>query len=123
MFYIYVLSDLSPHDDVWQGWWAAVRDDDRMMVGWVPSAYVEPISEERAERVKNRQSNSHRSRDPVVSEQDLSPDSFTESISPYGLMTPGDGIRGFDWMPMVEGAKVGQRTMVSQGLLTETPIT
>lgn len=93
------------------------------MVGWIPSAYVEPISEERAERVRNQ----HRERrrpvlEPVVAGQTFSPDS--DYMTPYGLMTPGDGIRGFDWMPMVEGAKVGKRPrLISQGLLTETSIT
>ncbi|TCD65471.1 hypothetical protein EIP91_002589 [Steccherinum ochraceum] len=85
------------------GWWAALRESDGT-VGWIPSAFVDPISEHTAERLRARgpkihiQVNTERLNPPITGER-----------SPYtlssGLGTPGESMRGYDWMPLADAAK------------------
>ncbi|KAI0081157.1 ras GEF [Panus rudis PR-1116 ss-1] len=80
------------------GWWAAMRGDDRA-IGWIPSAYVKPISEQTADRLRMR-------RDTVRDKPTFSTDAVSgrSNYSPlsgeYDPTSPMDGIRGFDWMPL-----------------------
>ncbi|THH29337.1 hypothetical protein EUX98_g4841 [Antrodiella citrinella] len=81
------------------GWWAALRQCDGS-VGWIPSAYVDPISEQTAERLRTRghkihiQVNTERLNPPIPDER-----------SPFGMGSPGDGIRGYEWMPLADTMK------------------
>ncbi|OBZ79386.1 Cell division control protein 25 [Grifola frondosa] len=100
------------------GWWAAVRSDDNH-VGWIPSAFVEPISEALAERLLNTRNNSQGSEDDAGRAYG-SPVQFTDPfvVSPDPL---GDGdSRGYDWMPVMDGEKVPIMQLVSDAESKDT---
>ncbi|KAM5536010.1 hypothetical protein V8D89_010268 [Ganoderma adspersum] len=81
------------------GWWAAIRLDDHR-VGWIPSAFVEPISDALADKLRGVGG------DVAIYRDDAdrihgSPELFTD---PFANV---DGEhRGYDWMPLVNGDKV-----------------
>ncbi|OSD06173.1 ras GEF [Trametes coccinea BRFM310] len=82
------------------GWWAAIRPEDNT-VGWIPSAFVEPISDALADRLRNSNENVH------VYDEDLhrlhgSPEHVTDPFA----VGPDHDQRGYDWMPLVNGEKV-----------------
>jgi len=83
------------------GWWAALRESDGT-VGWIPSAYVDPISEQTAEHMRAR---GHKIHIQVDTER-LNPP-MADERSPFGIGSPGDGgIRGYEWMPLADAVKV-----------------
>jgi len=43
--------DIIKRDDT--GWWAAMRQEPVPVVGWIPQAYVNPLSEEMTDRLRN----------------------------------------------------------------------
>lgn len=83
-----------------QGWWAAVRPSDGT-VGWIPSAYVDAISESTAERLRAREHKIH----IQVNTERLNPP-IADERSPYALGSATDGIRGYEWMPLTDTSKV-----------------
>ena len=82
-----------------QGWWAAVRLDENK-VGWIPSAFVEPISDALADKLRGVGAEVAIYRDDSDGIHG-SPELFTDPFA------SADGEhRGYDWMPLVNGDKV-----------------
>ncbi|TBU50019.1 ras GEF [Dichomitus squalens] len=82
------------------GWWAAIRLDDNR-VGWIPSAFVRPISDAYAEKLKKAGNNVavyHDDADRLYG----SPEPLTD---PFVVGAEAEH-RGYDWMPLVNGDKV-----------------
>ncbi|KAI0673621.1 ras GEF [Trametes maxima] len=82
------------------GWWAAVRPEDNT-VGWIPCAFVEPISDALADKLRNTNGN------VAIYQEDsdrlhLSPDQLSD---PFVVGSKGEQ-RGYVWMPLVDGEKV-----------------
>ncbi|KAI8981176.1 ras GEF [Trametes punicea] len=82
------------------GWWAAIRPEDNS-VGWIPSAFVEPISDALAEKLRNTP------RNVLIYQEDPdrlhnSPEQLTDPFAPGA---DGDH-RQYEWMPLVNGDKV-----------------
>lgn len=96
--FVYTLIASITLDYPLQGWWAALRENDHT-VGWIPSAYVEPISEQTAERLRRK----------TVAKEDVRVQDITERAyttgalgTEYEYVSPGDAMRAFDWMPVGE---------------------
>ena len=81
-----------------QGWWAALRENDHT-VGWIPSAYVQPISEATAEHLRTDKY------DVRVQETREKPYYTSNALLDDYVPSPADAMREFDWMPL-DGAKV-----------------
>ncbi|CDO73135.1 hypothetical protein BN946_scf185007.g190 [Trametes cinnabarina] len=82
------------------GWWAAVRPEDNT-VGWIPSAFVEPISDALADRLRSSNGS------VLIYGEDMnrlhgSPERVTD---PFAIGSDNDQ-RGYEWMPLVNGEKV-----------------
>ncbi|KAH8099722.1 ras GEF [Cristinia sonorae] len=76
------------------GWWAALRQSDGA-VGWIPSAYVELISEQAARARGHKihiRVNTERLHPPILDER-----------SSY--LSTADEIRGYEWLPLSDTAK------------------
>ena len=88
-----------PRLNAQQGWWAAIRLDDNR-VGWIPSAFVEPISDVLADKLRGVGG------DVAIYRDDSdrihgSPELFTDPFA------NADGEhRGYDWMHLINGDKV-----------------
>ncbi|EIW64034.1 ras GEF [Trametes versicolor FP-101664 SS1] len=83
------------------GWWAAVRPEDDT-VGWIPSAFVEPISDALADKLRNSGGNVQIYQEDADRFQG-SPDS--QLTDPFAVGPDGEQ-RGYEWMPLVDGEKV-----------------
>ncbi|TFK94986.1 ras GEF [Polyporus arcularius HHB13444] len=79
------------------GWWAAIRPDDNT-VGWIPSAFVEPISDALADKLKN-------GGDRVLIYQDDHKLHGSPELTDPFVVSDGEH-RGYDWMPLMNGDKV-----------------
>lgn len=84
-----------------QGWWAAVCPEDGT-VGWIPSAFVEPISDALADKLRNSGGNVQIYQEDADRFQG-SPDS--QLTDPFTVGPDGEQ-RGYEWMPLVDGEKV-----------------
>ncbi|KZT72955.1 ras GEF [Daedalea quercina L-15889] len=73
------------------GWWAALRPGDNL-VGWIPRAFVEPISERVVQQLRIKD-------DARI----VSPASGLSSRSGTFLGTPESEGAGLQWMPLMEG--------------------
>ncbi|KAI0756519.1 ras GEF [Daedaleopsis nitida] len=82
------------------GWWAAIHPDDNR-VGWIPSAFVEPISDTLADKLRNSGVNVQIYQDDTDRRIHGSPD----LTDPFAVSSEGEH-RGYDWMPLVNGDKV-----------------
>ncbi|KAI0375492.1 ras GEF [Pilatotrama ljubarskyi] len=82
------------------GWWAAIRPEDNT-VGWIPSAFVEPISDALADKLRNGNGN------VAIYQEDS--DKFhpsPEQLSDPFSAGPEGEQRRYEWMPLVNGDKV-----------------
>ncbi|KAI0783386.1 ras guanine nucleotide exchange factor domain-containing protein [Abortiporus biennis] len=97
------------------GWWAALREDEQT-VGWIPSAYVEPVSEDIVDKMRSSKNDPRvRIHDSPADRMMFSPGVVSAlgspfALSPYAIMSPGEGMRGFDWLPMGNHGKVNTRS-------------
>lgn len=83
-----------------QGWWAAVRPEDNT-VGWIPSAFVEPISDALADKLRSSSGNVH-----IYQEDADKIHGSPEQLSDPFAVGPDGEQRGYEWMPLVGGDKV-----------------
>ncbi|KAH9949353.1 ras GEF [Amylocystis lapponica] len=77
------------------GWWAAMRPGNKQ-VGWIPSAFVEPISE-------GQQSRLHAATEASRVYEDNTGRLYVPTINHPQIVSPDTQFRGFDWMPMLDG--------------------
>ncbi|KAI0830803.1 ras GEF [Trametes gibbosa] len=82
------------------GWWAAVRPEDNT-VGWIPSAFVEPISDALADKLRSISRNVH-----IYQEDSDKIHGSPEQLSDPFAVGPDGEQRGYEWMPLVGGEKV-----------------
>ncbi|KAH9858290.1 ras GEF [Lenzites betulinus] len=82
------------------GWWAAVRPEDNT-VGWIPSAFVEPISDALADKLRSSSGNVH-----IYQEDADKIHGSPEQLSDPFAVGPDGEQRGYEWMPLVGGDKV-----------------
>ncbi|KAH9920201.1 ras GEF [Epithele typhae] len=96
------------------GWWAAIHlDDDR--VGWIPSAFVEPISDTLADKLRSRDTNVQIYQAENDDAFHGSPDS--QLTDPF-IVTPEDGNKDYEWMPVVSGDKLAEDSSLPSGVGT-----
>ncbi|KAI0660561.1 ras GEF [Cubamyces menziesii] len=82
------------------GWWAAIRPESNT-VGWIPSAFVEPISDTLADKLRNSNNHVHIFQEDTDRFQ-TSPEQLTDPF----VVGPDGEHRRYEWMPLVTGEKV-----------------
>ena len=71
-------------------------------MGWIPSAFVEPISDSLADKLMHSSSTVHVFQEDIDVKIQSSPDQFTD---PFVVASDGEQ-RDYDWMSLVNGDKV-----------------
>ncbi|KAI0639893.1 ras GEF [Trametes polyzona] len=99
------------------GWWAAIRPEDGT-VGWIPSAFVEPISDTLADKLRNSSANVHVYQDDASGKLHGSP----ELTDPFAIGPDGEH-RRYEWVPLVDDEKVPIMRLGSDTTTAHTPFT
>ncbi|KAI0778672.1 ras GEF [Trametes elegans] len=92
------------------GWWAAIHPQDNT-VGWIPSAFVQPISDTLADKLRNNNTNVQ------IYQEDTdnaygSPEQLTD---PFAIDHEGEQ-RSYEWMPLVNVDKLSPEQLPPSSL-------